>query len=82
VKPLDSSMVYSSISPPEDELSIYSDVFMFGLLLFEVLTRYIFVQRCDNIRNHPGSDTWFNIIPRMECDSYGFVGIIKECCTV
>ena len=39
-KLLDSSAVYEAIAPPEENLSIYSDVFMYGLLLMEVITKF------------------------------------------
>jgi serine/threonine protein kinase len=33
-----SDIIYDKIEPPEGQLSIQSDIFMFGLLLFEVCT--------------------------------------------
>jgi len=62
--------VYGKIQPPEGKLSIHSDVFMFGLMMFEVCTK-----------ETPDVDTSFVIVPQITSKSNpNFVEFIQKCC--
>lgn len=66
--------VYTAIEPPEKKFSKKSDVFMYGLLLFEVLEK-----------THPNSSTFRVEIPRMPIDEKPrsrLVELIQKCCVV
>lgn len=65
--------VYTSIEPPEKKFSKKSDVFMFGLLLFEVLEK-----------TPPTNSTYREIIPRIPIEENSprshLIRQIQQCC--